>query len=194
MRKLKTISAYINPYRRIILAGLLVALLALSSCSKRQFPSSEAITLPSVTDRELQAFLNSGTQRSLSTGRKKPNQIIRTAEKYLGTPHCMGGITKKCMDCSGLTYASFSEHNITLPRRSQDQARYGRIIINTRDLRRGDLVFFTRSYNTTDYITHVGIYLGNNQFIHASTSAGVTVTKMDNTWWRTRFVFGTRVF
>jgi cell wall-associated NlpC family hydrolase len=56
------------------------------------------------------------------------------------------------------------------------------------------LVFFTKSYSTSDYITHVGIYLGNGKFIHASTSAGVIETPLNNPWWSQRFVFGTRVF
>jgi cell wall-associated NlpC family hydrolase len=142
----------------------------------------------------MQSFLNSGAERNLETSRKKPKHIIKTAEKYLGTPHCMGGTTKKCMDCSGLTYVSFAKHKIEIPRNSQEQARYGRIIFNPADLKKGDLVFFTKSYSTSDYITHVGIYLGNGMFIHASTSAGVTKTPLTNPWWNQRVVFGTRVF
>jgi hypothetical protein len=46
----------------------------------------------------MQQFMNGGVGRNLDTARKKPNQIIKTAEKYMGTPHCMGGTTKKCME------------------------------------------------------------------------------------------------
>jgi cell wall-associated NlpC family hydrolase len=142
----------------------------------------------------MQNFIKGGAELKLDTGRKKPKRIIRTAEKYLGTPHCMGGTTKKCMDCSGLTYVSFAKNKIDIPRRSQDQARYGQIITDKTDLKRGDLVFFTKSYNSSDYITHVGIYLGGSRFIHASTSKGVIKTDIYNPWWSERFVFGTRVF
>jgi murein DD-endopeptidase / murein LD-carboxypeptidase len=142
----------------------------------------------------MQSFLKRGAERKLDTHRKKPKHIIRTAEKYIGTPHCMGGTTKKCLDCSGLTYISFAKNKIEIPRNSQEQARYGQIIVNRNDLKKGDLIFFTKSYNTSDFITHVGIYLGNNRFIHASTSSGVVVTPLDNPWWSQRFVFGTRVF
>jgi cell wall-associated NlpC family hydrolase len=138
--------------------------------------------------------MKGGAELKLNTGGKKPKQIIRVAEKYLGTPHCMGGTTKKCMDCSGLTYVSFTKNNIDIPRRSEDQARYGQIITDKSDLKKGDLVFFTKSYNSPDYITHVGIYLGDNKFIHASTSKGVIETDLYNPWWSERFVFGTRVF
>lgn len=169
---------------------LLVLAILSASCSRRHLPFSS----PVAGDRQLQAFLSSGTGKPLKTNGVRPDQVIRTAEKFLGTPHCMGGITLRCMDCSGLTYVSFDAHQIVLPRNSQEQARYGRVIPGRNDLKRGDLVFFIRSYNSKDYITHVGIFLGNNSFIHASTSHGVTVTSLDNPWWSQRFVFGTRIF
>jgi len=184
--------------RKSIFPVLLFAIISLTvvSCSKKQLPVSSArySTSPVAATAELQAFLNGGAERNINTGRKKPKQIIKTAEKYIGTPHCMGGTTKKCLDCSGLTYVSFAKHKIEIPRNSQEQARYGRIIFDRNDLKKGDLVFFTKSYNTSDYITHVGIYLGNNNFIHASTSKGVISTSIDDPWWSQRFVFGTRVF
>lgn len=185
-----------NIERSSMLTIVLFTILSLTiiSCSKKQYPTSSVVEIPGTVGSEMQTFLSGGVGRNLDTGRKKPKQIIRTAEKYIGTPHCMGGATKKCLDCSGLTYVSFAKHKITLPRNSQEQARYGRIIFNRNDLKRGDLVFFTKSYNSSDYITHVGIYLGNNKFIHASTSSGVIKTPLDNHWWSQRFVFGTRVF
>lgn len=172
----------------------LMVLLTAESCSKKQFPVSSVKVNSSAFNSEMQNFLKGGAELKLDTGRKKPKNIIRTAKKYIGTPHCMGGTSKKCLDCSGLTYLSFIKNNIDIPRKSQDQARYGRIILNKNDLKKGDLVFFTKSYNTPDYITHVGIYLGNKEFIHASTSQGVVVTEIQNPWWSERFVFGTRSF
>jgi murein DD-endopeptidase / murein LD-carboxypeptidase len=182
---------YELPKNRIFLIFLMAVGLTVASCSKRQFPTSAPVI---ISDPEMLAFLNSGTQNRLNTGRIKPNQVISTAEKFVGTPHCMGGTTARCMDCSGLTYTSFGAHKIMLPRRSQDQARYGRIIFDRNDLKRGDLVFFTKSYNSPDYITHVGIYMGSDRFLHASSSQGVIVSPLSNPWWSQRFVFGTRVF
>jgi murein DD-endopeptidase / murein LD-carboxypeptidase len=180
--------------QQVLLVLFSVAVLLFSSCSKRQIPVSSKNYNPVAASAEMQAFARGGVERELRTGRIKPKHIIRTAEKYIGTPHCMGGTTKKCMDCSGLTYVSFTKHKISIPRNSQEQARYGSLIFNRNDLKNGDLVFFTKSYNTSAFITHVGIYLGNNRFIHASTSQGVVVTPLDNPWWSQRFVFGTRVF
>lgn len=186
-----TVSIYKATKNRIFLILLMAVGLTVASCSKRQFPTSAPVI---ISDPEMLAFLNSGTLNRLNTGRTRPNQVISAAEKFLGTPHCMGGTTGRCMDCSGLTYASFGAHKIAIPRRSQDQARYGKIVFNRNDLKRGDLVFFTKSYNTSDYITHVGIYLGSGRFIHASTSSGVIITPLNNPWWNERFVFGTRIF
>lgn len=176
---------------KMVLILFSLFLFSMTSCSKRQFAS---VSPASSGDPGMQAFLNGGAGMKLNTGRVRPDQVIKSAEQYLGTPHCMGGITPKCLDCSGLTYLSFGAHKIALPRNSQDQARFGRIIQDRSSLQRGDLVFFTRSYNTSDYITHVGIYLGRDRFIHASTSSGVIVTPLSNPWWSQRFVFGTRVF
>jgi murein DD-endopeptidase / murein LD-carboxypeptidase len=175
---------------RVLMAALLAAAMAVASCSRRHFPVSTVVA----TDSRLKAFIGSGTGKRLNTYHTKPGELIRTAREFLGTPYCMGGTTTRCMDCSGLTQASFAVHKIALPHRSQDQARYGRIILNRNALKPGDLVFFTKSYDTSDYITHVGIFIGNNRFIHASTSSGVIISPLENPWWSQRYVFGTRVF
>jgi len=56
-----------------------------------------------------------------------------------------------------------------------------------------DLVFFSDSYSTNHFITHAGIYTGDNKFIHTSSSVGVTITDLKDPWWADRFVFGTRI-
>ncbi|MDF1572781.1 MAG: C40 family peptidase [Bacteroidales bacterium] len=142
----------------------------------------------------LQDFIDAGIEKMPDTGNTRPDDIIQTARKYLGVPHCMGGTTIKCMDCSGLLATVFSTHGIQLPHSSEEQARYGNIIAGMDELRKGDLVFFVRSYQTNRFITHSGIYIGNNQFIHASSSKGVTITSLNNSWWEEKFVFGTRIF
>lgn len=180
--------------RRNVIIFFFATSLLFASCSRQLFPATSSSDLSSIKDAEFQLFLSGGAQKKLDTGFKKPKHIIRTAEKYMGTPHCMGGASPKCLDCSGLAWLSFAAHKIELPRRSQDQARFGQIVPDKNLLKRGDLVFFTRSYSTSDYVTHVGICLGNNRFLHASTSRGVIVTDLSDPWWSQRFVFGTRVF
>ena len=142
---------------------------------------------------KLEGFINSGTEKRVNTLRISAEEIIETAQKYYGVPHCTGGTTATCMDCSGLLVTVFASHGIQLPRNSQAQARYGKIIPRIEDLKKGDLVFFTRSYITNNFITHSGIYAGDNKFIHASSKRGVTITSMYNPWWHEKFIFGTRV-
>jgi cell wall-associated NlpC family hydrolase len=144
-------------------------------------------------EKKLNSFLGAGVEKKSETHNTSADEIIMTAQKYLGVPHCMGGTTMKCMDCSGLVYTVFAKHGIILPHNSEDQARYGKIISGIDKLRRGDLVFFVRSYKTRNLITHTGIFLGNNQFIHTSSKNGVTVTSINDPWWKEKFIFGTRV-
>jgi murein DD-endopeptidase / murein LD-carboxypeptidase len=139
------------------------------------------------------AFWFRGAEKKLDTGSIDTRAIIDTALDYLGVPHCMGGKTRRCMDCSGFLLSVFANHGIHLPHSSEEQARYGTIVFGTENLRKGDLVFFTRSYRTGRFITHSGIYTGNNEFIHTSSSRGVTVTSIHDPWWNEKFVFGTRI-
>ena len=169
--------------------------LLISYCAKRVYP--DAVFKNVETNAEsvrLKEFLNSGSEKELNTRDANPDEIIRTARQYLGVPHCMGGSTSRCMDCSGLLVAVFKKNGIILPHNSEAQARYGKIIAVKDDLKKGDLVFFIRSYKTSHFITHSGIYLGNNEFIHTSSTNGVTITSLDDSWWKGKFIFGTRIF
>ncbi|WP_010665077.1 C40 family peptidase [Marinilabilia salmonicolor] len=180
--------------KRIVV--LLIAVLSLfSSCAERSYPvlPSERSEMPG-NSRAFKQFVAGGVEKKLNTGNVSASDIIRTARKYIGVPHCMGGTTSKCMDCSGLLVRAFEIHGIKLPHNSEAQARYGKILANKENLRKGDLVFFIRTYRTSNYITHSGIYLGNNQFLHTSSSQGVTITSLDNSWWKDKFIFGTRIF
>lgn len=186
---------------RIILFSLLLFISTIIiSCTSQRYPATvnqkngDRTKISSSENRKLNSFIKGGVEKKLNTTNATPNKIIKTAEKYIGVPHCMGGTTSRCMDCSGLLVTTFAAYNISLPHSSEEQARYGNIIYDTQSLRRGDLVFFTRSYKTSKFITHSGIYLGNNKFIHTSTKLGVTTTPLDDPWWKEKFVFGTRLF
>ena len=138
--------------------------------------------------------MEAGIEKGINTQNTSADEIIKTAQKYLGVPHCMGGTTMKCMDCSGLLLTVFAKNGIHLPHNSEEQARYGKIINRSDKLIKGDLVFFIESYKTHHFITHSGIYVGNNNFIHASSKSGVTITSLNDPWWKEKFIFGTRVF
>ena len=197
---------------------LAVVLLLLSaSCSRRTVPadavhgksgrsaggvliktSEFTLIIPDVSlsqseIKRLEQFINAGIGLSVASNKATPEDIIGTARGYLGVPHCMGGTTAKCMDCSGLIFRVFDSHGIILPHNSEEQARYGTVISDRGNLRPGDLLFFIRTYNTSRLITHSGIYTGNGSFIHTSSSKGVTVTSLDDPWWSERYLFATRI-
>jgi len=179
----------------VLLVFMAVFQLLVSSCSprlyrdiKRENPVGRA------ESGDLRSFLDSDIEKSLDTREATPEMIIQTARGYLGVPHCMGGSSGKCMDCSGLLVRVFATHGIQLPHNSEEQARYGKIIGDGSRLKKGDLVFFIRTYRTKQFITHSGIYTGDGLFIHTSSSKGVIVTSINDPWWRKRYIFGTRIF
>lgn len=180
---------------RVLVLLFVVCQLLVTYCSKQLYPDSSFQNIESQAEKKrLNEFMEGGTGKVINVRNAGPDKIIGTARKYLGVPHCMGGITMKCIDCSGLLVAVFGKYGIKLPHNSEEQARYGRIIKNINDLKKGDLVFFIRSYKTRNFITHSGIYIGDNKFIHTSSTVGVTITRMSDPYWNEKFLFGTRVF
>lgn len=92
--------------------------------------------------------------------------VIETAKKLLGSPYLWGGTSTKGIDCSGFTKTAYFSQGILLARDASQQARYGESLpIDSLDFEPGDLLFFGRS---KDHITHVGLYMGNDHFIHSS--------------------------
>ena len=122
--------------------------------------------------------------------------IIDSAKSYEGTPNKIGGISKDSIDASGLVYMSIKKNSDKyFPRIAQDMSRYGKVITQIKDLKRGDLVFFFNTYETDRLITSVGIYLGENKFINSSSKNGVSISEItDPFFWKDKFFFGTRIF
>lgn len=159
---------------KLIVILVVACQLISAACQRQLYPEQSFQNIESSAERKkLIDFLNSGVEKDLNTKNASADEIVETAEKYLGVPHCMGGTTMKCMDCSGLLVTVFAGPGITLPHNSEEQARYGKIINRMDELKRGDLVFFIRTYETSHFITHSGIYAGNSKFIHTSSKNGV---------------------
>jgi cell wall-associated NlpC family hydrolase len=101
----------------------------------------------------------------------------------------MGGTRKSGVDCSGFVQRIFNDlFNITLPRSTALQVQTG-IAVSIRHLRPGDLVFF----HPPDKVRHVGIYLGRGEFVHASTSKGVTISRLNAAYWRNSYWTARRI-
>jgi cell wall-associated NlpC family hydrolase len=113
-------------------------------------------------------------------------------EQYLewkGTKYKTGGLSKKGVDCSGFLYVTFrSKLGLSLPRSTKHQAKVG-TRVSKKNLRIGDLVFF----KTGLFSRHVGVYVGNSKFLHASSSEGVTITSLNNRYWASRYRFSKRI-
>lgn len=109
----------------------------------------------------------------------KTKQIISTAKGFLGVPYRWGGTTPAGFDCSGFTRYVFASQNITLPRVSLDQYKVG-TPVSFSNLISGDLVFF--NLISGKQISHVGIYIGNNQFISATSSKGIAIYSFTPYW------------
>ncbi len=140
------------------------------------------------------AILN-GKGSGGSFGSGAGQEIIRTAKRYLGRRYVWGAEGPSSFDCSGFTqYVMKKSKGITLPRISRKQAYYGKYV-SFRNLRPGDLIFFDTSRSRRGYVNHVGIYIGNGKFIHASSARHrVVITSFkSHPFYRARFKWGRRV-
>lgn len=117
-------------------------------------------------------------------------ELLENVDEWYGVRYRKGGNTKSGVDCSGFTFAVYlAVYGISLPRVSREQYRISRKI-STTELQEGDLVFF----NTTGGgVSHVGVYLGNSKFIHASVSKGVMVNSLFESYYLKRFIGGGRI-
>lgn len=131
-------------------------------------------------------------------GNTLAGQIVETALAAMGEPYRWGGTSSdEGFDCSGLIWYAYTSHGVSVPRVSRDQARAGRgVATDIAELRPGDILLFAKG---GDAVTHVGLYVGNSRFIHATTSGGVRVGALDGSgdgndrWWRERWVGARRV-
>ncbi len=116
-------------------------------------------------------------------------QLVSTADNFIGIPYKWGGESAKVgFDCSGLTMAVYKLNGLNLPRNSRSQFKAGRPVEKD-DLQKGDLVFFAT--NGGKRITHVGMYIGNNNFIHApKTGKKIRYASLDNSYFKARFMGG----
>lgn len=113
--------------------------------------------------------------------------IVQTANRYLGVPYVYGGMSPSGFDCSGLVKYVYAQNGITLPRVACDQANAGTKIWNKSQLQQGDIVCFCG--NGGSYVSHVGIYIGNDQFIHAN-SPKVIISSLSGSWYKDKYSHG----
>ncbi|MFZ1731244.1 MAG: NlpC/P60 family protein [Bacteroidota bacterium] len=113
----------------------------------------------------------------LSAGRRA---VVTESYNWLGTPYRYAGNTKRGVDCSGMVNAVYKKFSLALPRRASELYHKGRAVTRG-NLTPADLVFFANTAGKG--ITHVGIYIGEDRFIHASTRAGVIISSLDDEYY-----------
>ncbi len=139
---------------------------------KSNFPKVKSQTITKTQKRILYPKVES----------EKAVLIQKITERWIGTPYCISGYSKDCTDCSGFVQSVYKELGISLPRTAKEQSIYTERITESEAVT-GDLVFFSK--NGT--VNHVGIYLSNGTFVHASSSKGVVLEELTTTYYSNNF-------
>lgn len=183
---------------------LLTVLLLLPGCTKKEIsypteiPDSPVIsmaqeTAPQSPERKTPAAKD--TTPPLASAKTPGDADINGAliifyTKWRRTPYRLGGLSHKGIDCSGFTYLFFKDnYNIILPRTVSGQVKIGKKIPRKK-LQPGDLVFFKTGF----FQRHVGICMDNQRFAHASSTYGVMVSRLDNSYWKRKYWKARRPF
>lgn len=117
-------------------------------------------------------------------------KLISTSMQYIGVPYVFGGTSPYGFDCSGFVQYVFAKVGVSLPRTADVQFEVG-TPVSTTDLRPGDAVFFeTYTYGAS----HVGIYIGDGNFIHASSSRGVTISSLGSAYYSSHYLGARRMW
>ncbi len=168
-----------GPIPRHCLGCLLGVLMLLVTIGCATPPSTPVGTLPPTA----------GSASTLKGSQPREQLLRAEINAWLGTPHMMGGMSRGGIDCSGLVVRLYADlFDMRLPRTTRDLIRVGRAVAST-DLAAGDLVFF----RPTAKYRHVGIYLNRGEFVHASTTHGVMISRIDEAFWRGCYLTGRRV-
>lgn len=121
---------------------------------------------------------------------KIEDQLISNAKTHLGSPYLFGGTSHEGFDCSGFSQVVFKQTGIDIPRTTGEQFEMG-TSVKKEDLQKGDLIFFETIRKGP---SHLGIYIGDNKFIHSSSSKGVAISKLDDPYyWGSRYLGARRV-
>ncbi|MBN1364800.1 MAG: peptidoglycan endopeptidase, partial [Syntrophaceae bacterium] len=121
--------------------------------------------------------------------RGEMQKLIKKATAFLGAPYRLGGTSKRGIDCSAFVQKVYRNFHVYLPRVARDQSEVG-VEVDIDKLAKGDLVFF----NTNRSLGHVGIYIGNNKFIHASSrNRRVRIDSLNHPYYQERFERAVRI-
>lgn len=141
--------------------------------------------------KEMQVAKKAGKTYHISNADRK--KLLADAKYFKGGKYVWGGTTPQGFDCSGYVQYLYKKHNINLPRTAWAQSKRGEPV-DINDLQKGDLLFFLTDKKRGIPVTHVGIYLGDGQFIHAaSKKKGIIISPVHNGYYSNKFVSAKRV-
>ena len=175
-------SRRLRSYRLILIAGMV---LAASGCASQGLQRGHAdLSRTGGSKYRNKSDVAEADPGLLSSATAKLEEALhRVYERWAGTPYRYGGQTRDGVDCSSFVRQTVDTvESYELPRTTVEQAQVG-MSIPRQDLEAGDLVFF----KTGALSHHVGIYLGRGRFMHASSSQGVTISRLDNVYWRDHY-------
>lgn len=200
--------------------GIVIAIFMLEACgaSSHRFSSKERKSHTETASNHSPRFASKEAEEETKENDKKPDakeveritngtrdfrkeknealkpldqsKMMREISKYMGVPYVLGGAGTDGMDCSGYTMTVYKNAiGKLLPRSSAEQSKLGNAVALS-DLKFGDLIFF----NTTgESASHVGIYLGDDLFAHASVSFGVTISSLQSSYYAKRYEIARRI-
>ena len=146
---------------------------------------ASAAPTPTVTQE------SSSAPTTESSGNSTQQMVVATAKKYLGYPYVYGGMSPSGFDCSGFVNYVYKQCGYSMNRVASAIYYNNGTYVEKANLQPGDLVFFS---NSSEHVGHVGIYIGNNQFIHASTSTvGVIISDLGSSYYIQHYVGAKRI-
>jgi len=143
--------------------------------------------------KEQKKLLSKLNKMKYKRGNFNKNHIIKDAKHYLGGKYVWGGTKPKGFDCSGYVKYLYEKEGVELPRTAYQQSKVGKLVTRN-ELKKGDLLFFLTDKKRHIPITHVGMYIGNDKFIHAaSRKKGIIISSFSKSKYNRYFVKAKRI-
>jgi len=183
----------LNPHRILKIGTILCIATKIKhrqETKKRKYLTVDDVLLAALEKKNIYIFKNNKDQKVNVKihVKNRRNNIIEIAKTKLGRKYVWGAVGQRgTFDCSGFTSYVYKKKGINIPRTSLRQSRYGKYIAR-RSLKKGDLIFFDTSRRRKGYVNHVGIYIGNGEFIHASSAKKKVVVSKLSKFYAQRYV------